>query len=75
VPAFPTRAAGDDHGTGTSGQRAGDIRVGDRVEAQLHQVGVASRLFAPLAKIRERRGADGHAQLGHKIRKPLAPVW
>ena len=45
------------------------------VEAQLHQIGVASRTIAPLAKIRERRGTDGHAQLGHKIRKPLAPVW
>ena len=44
VPAFPARAAGDDHRACPSGQRAGDIRVGDHVEAQLHQVGVASRL-------------------------------
>ena len=50
-------------GQAAAGQRAGDVRVADRVEPQLDQVGAGDRV-APAAQLGHRRRGHGHAQAG-----------
>ena len=76
VPAFPRRPAGDDHRPPAAGERAGDVRIADRVEPQLDQVGVGDRV-APAAQFGRRRRGDGHAEQRCRHaptkKKPLQP--
>src|SRR6267142_4217480 len=61
MAAFPRRTARDDHGAATSGEGAGDVRIGDRVETQLDQVGVC-HLVALLTELGRRRRGHGYTK-------------
>ena len=79
IPALPRRPAGHDDRAASALQRAGHVGVGHRVEPQLHQVRLAGGLVTPGAQLGQRGGGDDGAErregnLGHKIKKPLAPV-
>ena len=80
MAAFLGRAARQDDRPGSPLERPGDVRVPDGVEAQLHQVGYTRRLIPPGTELGEGGRRDGGAEpglveCGHKIKKPLAPVW
>ena len=63
-PAFPPRAARDDHRPPAARQRAGDVEVGDPVQAELDEIadgGVARR-----AEVGHRGPGDGFDQLCHR---------
>ena len=51
VPAFPDRPAGDDDRTEATGERAGDVGIGEGVEPELDQVRNAGRLVAPPVRV------------------------
>ena len=79
IPAFPCRPAGHDDRAASALQRASHIGVLHRVESQLHQVRLAGGLVTPGPQFGQRGGGDDGAErregnLGHKIKKPLAPV-
>ena len=61
VAAFPLRTARDDDGTAPAGQRAGDVRVADRVEAELDQIGVGD-LVAAAAQLGHGRRCHGYTE-------------
>ena len=65
VAAFPRGPTRDDHRPASVRQCAGNIWIGNRVEAQLDQVGVG-RLVAPLAEFRQRRRRHGQTEQRHK---------
>ena len=86
--AFPGRPAGDDHRQPPAGERAGDVRVADRVEPQLDEVGVAHGV-ALAAQFRRRgavtvtqrwtssirgSGPSARTTVAQSKKKPLQPV-
>lgn len=73
LPSLPCRAAGHDHRTGPAGERALGIRIGHGVQTQLDQVRLARGGIAPRAQVGESRRRDRDTQMGHKMKKPLAP--
>ena len=52
------------------GERAGDVRIADRVEPQLDQIGVGDRV-ALLAQLGRRGGGDGDAKQWFRHKKSL----
>ncbi len=78
LPAFPRRPAGDDDRPAAARERASHVRIADRVEAQLDQVGVGDGVAPPAQFGRRRRGhGDAEKRSSHVTgpkKKPLQPV-
>jgi hypothetical protein len=68
--AFPRRAAGDDRRPRPPRERAGDVRIADRIEPELDEICVLHGVAA-LAKFGRRGACDGYAKQGFGHKKSL----